>query len=167
MTLELDQKWEEIEAGLDSVTPGPWRLRPHAVDLLHPTQPLDRWKISVQRSVLGSFDRLDAEHIARLDPDTVRAMIEERKAMLARIAELEARLEIDHYWKIGDNDDNDLERVEVQPSDRDAMTDGIAARDETILLLEDRITELEAEVEELTCDVGRALSTIAEYEKAP
>lgn len=77
------------------------------------------------------------------------------RGLVARIEELERevarcheRLEIDHYWKIGDNDDQDLERVEIPTAERADFPDGISARDATIALLEeDRAAAVLAERE--------------------
>jgi hypothetical protein len=96
------RKLDEIEAGLEGVTPGPWRViidddgnplsgRP-SIDA---SDELDcsivHWDGFVQeywRSARGDREiHANAAHIARLDPDTVRELVR-----LARIgAETEAR----------------------------------------------------------------------------
>jgi hypothetical protein len=57
-----------------------------------------------------------------------------------RIAELEARLEMDHHYEIAD--DGVAMRVEVPPSERSFLADGIECRDGTIALLDAHITKL-------------------------
>ncbi|MCW5720761.1 MAG: hypothetical protein KIS86_06425 [Devosia sp.] len=57
-----------------------------------------------------------------------------------------ARLEIDHEWVVGGNDDSGLERREIPIEERASQIDGIECRDATI-------TELEREVERLTAQL--------------
>ena len=57
-----------------------------------------------------------------------------------RIAKLEARLEIDHAFRMGDGDE--MVRYEIPPEERDNFPDGIACRDETIRLRDELVDEL-------------------------
>jgi len=61
------------------------------------------------------------------------------KQMAARIAELEARLEISHVTQGGI-------RRPTTATEREIMWDGITCRDKTIKLLEERINELQAQL---------------------
>lgn len=89
-------------------------------------------------------------------------MVEERDA---RIAKLEARLEIDHAFK-ADPQTGDLVRFEIRPEDRDKWPDGIECRDETIKLVEDRNSELRVEIASLkaTSALERLASSAGEGE---
>lgn len=67
----LPDKLDEIEAGLEGVTPGPWELDGGAE--------ISAWNVN-NEIVMRIFDEgghsaADAAHIARLDPDTVSALI--------------------------------------------------------------------------------------------
>lgn len=57
----------------------------------------------------------------------------------ARVQALEARLEIDHAY------DQDMQRIEIPVEQRDKFPDGIACRDATIQLQDERVKELEQE----------------------
>ena len=70
----------------------------------------------------------------------IRADVFDRQQ--ARIAELEARLEITHTWKTVDGQEV---RVDIPADMRDSHPDGIDGRDETIKLQDERIAELKAE----------------------
>lgn len=64
------------------------------------------------------------------------------EALQAKIERYEARLEIDHVYKLDQSGGEELIREEVPPEEREAMIDGIECRDATIKLLEKYITEL-------------------------
>ncbi len=66
-------------------------------------------------------------------------------ALQSEVDRCHARLEIDHYFKIGDNDDSDLERVEVPMAERASLPDAVDARDETIKLLEEQLASRKGE----------------------
>jgi len=69
--IDTDRLAAEMLAGLEGVTPGPWECQPM---LLIASDP-------------------DAAHIARCDPDSIRALLSERANDKARIAELGAVVE--------------------------------------------------------------------------
>lgn len=71
------------------------------------------------------------------------------QSLTAEVQRCHERLEIDHFWVMSDNDDQDLERVEVPMADRDTQIDGIACRDVTISELERDIQSLTASNEAL------------------
>lgn len=61
------------------------------------------------------------------------------EALRARVAELEARLEIDHAYRLVNGKP---QRFEIPAELRKNFPDGIDCRDETIRLLDERIAEL-------------------------
>jgi hypothetical protein len=79
--------------------------------------------------------------------DTLRAALAAAyPLLLARIAKLEARLEIDHcFTLVGE----EMVREEIPAAERDSFIDGISCRDETIKLLYADNAELLAEIAKL------------------
>lgn len=63
----------------------------------------------------------------------------EIERLRSRVSKLEARLEIDHVYKLVDGK---TQRIEIAPEDRDKQYDGIECRDETIKLLDANIKRL-------------------------
>lgn len=104
---DLTSKAAEIRAGLEGVTPGPWVVTGDEVDAPN-YQWLDGITIGshstgtrVADSALLAYNNISiARHIARLDPATVLAFLDERAEHLATIARLEGDLSI---WKAGLN----------------------------------------------------------------
>lgn len=91
-----DEALDLIEAGLKGVTPGPWS---HFHWLSDQGTEYDDTS-EVRKGIGGGALALelmpaDAEHIARMDPDTVRAMIARIRAAEAALALAEA--EVDHF----------------------------------------------------------------------
>ena len=78
---------------------------------------------------------------------TIDEAVAEIEKLRARIAELEARLEIDHVF-VGP----DMVREEVPLGERDGMIDGIAARDTTIRAQEQDLERLRAHFAKLEAD---------------
>lgn len=89
MTSDLDTKAAEIRAGLEGVTPGPWVLDGHNLStVLHMTKAKGDPEA---KHVCGDYEDVarcsvnwakDAAHIARLDPATVLAFLDERAELL-------------------------------------------------------------------------------------
>ncbi|MBW3096857.1 hypothetical protein [Pseudohoeflea coraliihabitans] len=102
-----------------------------------------------------ALDRLSS-YIAATDPGTffeervgAFAALAEVEAIAAYVAELEAevarchtRLEVDHHYVLGDGEE--LQRVEIPPSERKGEVDGIEARDATIHEQDRQIDKLRA-----------------------
>lgn len=98
MTADID----ELEAGLEGVTPGPWVYSPerHTHDSpIHRDVPLPLYNDGTPMTyygphlggVVGSSEWIwlteaDGKHIARCDPDTIRALIDEIKSLRAALA---------------------------------------------------------------------------------
>jgi len=100
--------------------------------------PTEAWKLEKDNEQLRA-------RIAELE-DSLRGMVIIAELKQARIAELEARLEIDHCYQIIDGKQT---RVEIPPNERGQQPDGIECRNETIKLLDARIIKLEVEIERL------------------
>lgn len=81
------------------------------------------------------------------DTDAVEKAAYEITKLRVRIEELEARLEVDHVYKLGVDDR--LVRVEVPPGERDSYPDGVSCRDDTIRILENNCERLRARIAEL------------------
>jgi hypothetical protein len=83
-------------------------------------------------------DLMRARHDIELDPADLlssRAAAEITR-LHALLSAYEARLEIDHAWRLVDGK---LTRFEIPPEDRPNWPDGITCRDETIKLLEEQL----------------------------
>ncbi len=116
---------------------------------------MTREEIEALISDIFAINPYDAsEYIPDLAATALAALDREAK-LIARAAELEKRLEIDHLWRITDNGEA-MERVGVPPEERAAMPDGIECRDETIELLDERIAELEVERDALRAQLSTA-----------
>ena len=83
------------------------------------------------------------------------------ETLQARVAELEARLEIDREYRF---DAATGRVVSVVPEDAAAMLDGIEARNETIGLLEDEAAGLRRRNRQLEATVG---DLIARWDRLP
>lgn len=124
------------------------------------------------------WDRAD---ISMLSPflRLIAALRQER----AKVADYEARLEIDHAYQMDDSAPDGSRRVEVPPGERSSWPDGIMARDETIKGLERneatlraRIAELEGALREIDSsglhsvvdhtDTGASMSKVITYIRA-
>lgn len=75
-----DERLREMLAGTEGVTPGPHEAR------FCPALPLERVDYGVVSLALGRetcrvWDRDDAEHYARCDPDTIRSILTELVAL--------------------------------------------------------------------------------------
>jgi hypothetical protein len=108
----------------------------------------DVWEAAEKIWFRVSID-IQAEQFWDIRPTIARAILAERertagalKAAEDEIARCHARLEIDHYFKMGDNDDSDLERVDIPMDERASFPDAVAARDATIQLLEDQLAAI-------------------------
>jgi len=84
-----------------------------------------------------TYPALDALHALDEADASLRAKLE---AAQARVAKLEARLEIDCEYNMAN------ERLEIDPSMRDAVIDGIACRDATISGLDHRVADLQQQL---------------------
>lgn len=69
-------------------------------------------------------------------------------ALQAKVRELEERLEIDHEYECN-TATGQTERVEIPPEERARFPDGIACRDATIKLQDERIAQLKREKADL------------------
>lgn len=78
-----------------------------------------------------------------MDPNATAALMSEAAQAIEELRRerdrCHARLEIDHYFKIGDNDDSDLERVDIPLGERADFPDAVTVRDATIKLLEEQV----------------------------
>jgi hypothetical protein len=72
----------------------------------------------------------DPTAIEREAADRISTLERELGEARAEIDRCHARLEIDHYWRISDNDDSDLERVDLPINERETFPDAVEARDE-------------------------------------
>lgn len=92
---------------------------------------------------------------------------EEITRLRARVAELEARLEMDHCFALGPT--GEMVREEIPPAERSFFGDGIDCRDATIRMQDENITRLRSENASLRADVSRYVSRdterLAEVEK--
>lgn len=98
-------------------------------------------------------DRAESYRIGGPSSEHTAALLDEAASTLTtlsvRNAELEreverchARLEIDHEWVMGGNDDSDLECLEIPFAERANQIDGIECRDATIHELEREVKRL-------------------------
>lgn len=99
-----DDKLREIIAGCEGVTPGPWLVLRHGESdgegqpwrhswevRQKDSAPTDKhhWPARIAESVAGVYPvspSPDADHIARLDPATIKAMAEELLSLRAKLA---------------------------------------------------------------------------------
>lgn len=79
------QKLDELVAGLDGVTPGPWHVDSMGRIYYRPN-PLTKYVIAEMESSNGITER----HIVRCDPDTIRSISEAFKALEAENERLRA-----------------------------------------------------------------------------
>jgi len=86
-----DEQVAAIRDGCEGVTPGPWRgvaNRDGTLNVLGATDD-EGWCSKV--ALVNSSDKANAVHIARCDPDTIRALstevLESREALAAKDAE--------------------------------------------------------------------------------
>lgn len=82
-----------------------------------------------------------------------------REELEARIAKLEARLEIDHAFR-STNEHPEPQRYEIPPEERDNFPDGIECRDETIKILREIATTQSAARQQLEEDNARLRSAL-------
>lgn len=92
-----------------------------------------------------------AGHSVATDEATIRISADyfsdlpEIACLRARVAELEARLEVDHQFELVDGE---MTRVEIPPEERATTIDGIECRDATIALQETHIDKLRSQLRE-------------------
>jgi hypothetical protein len=84
----------------------------------------------------------------------------ELEASRHRVAELEARLEIDHYFTFAKDGGEEFVRVDLPPDQRDRFPDGIEARDATIKLQEEALARKDARIAELAAAVAGKVKLI-------
>lgn len=111
---DTDRIATEMMAGLDGVTPGPWRPSRFGLQIVSDF-PEAAWQSVVElRTIAQTYPSTEKEmdsqqaianHLARCDPDSIRALLSEREADKERIKALEkACRNIRPYliWTIGD-----------------------------------------------------------------
>lgn len=106
-------------------------------------------------------------HSLMLLRDKVAELEDENDNLRQRVAELEERLEIDHYFTVDEMTGEKI-RVEVPPDDRVFQYDGIECRDATIKLQDEAIDRLRQKLADAQArnDVLRdALKPFTEIEK--
>jgi hypothetical protein len=87
MTPITDDKLAELLAGLEGVTPGPWKhLRdPNAIVKIYPNKMANPLPVAL----IGSMaSKMDGPHLARCDPDTIRSLITRLQAAETKLAKL-------------------------------------------------------------------------------
>ena len=80
------QKLDELVAGLDGVTPGPWKFSPWHVEEDNPCVRV----VNGGWILANTSSDNNAAHIARCDPDTIRSISDAYKAMEERAEKAEA-----------------------------------------------------------------------------
>jgi hypothetical protein len=85
---------------------------------------------------------------------TIEDLSRKLEASRHRVAELEARLEIDHYFTFAKDGGEEFVRVDLPPDQRDRFPDGIEARDATIKLQEEALARKDARIAELAAAVA-------------
>lgn len=110
-----------------------------------------------QQRVLGS--RIFGEAA-----DLLEALEREKEELRKERDRCHARLEIDHCFKLGDDDN--LIRHEIPLNERSSFPDGITARDETIKLVERRAETAERQLAERDADLARLRVVISECASA-
>lgn len=93
----------------------------------------------------------DAEGVLDVIDEAADAILK----LQGEVARCHERLEIDHYFKMGDNDDSDLERVDIPMSERASFPDAVRARDATIGLIEENNRDLRTRLEAAEAEVAR------------
>lgn len=88
MTNDIHQTIAELKEGLEGVTPGPWRAKGIKFEVgkgYYYTRvgPEDTWIAELPHPFRDCGAWEDAKHIARCDPDTMRALIEHVEEMEA------------------------------------------------------------------------------------
>lgn len=142
-----------IMEGLEGVTAGPWFVENNVqqrgwIQLV--TEDFEFGIPTVATDLNGRDYKIrhrSFNHIARCDPYTFRAIAALVAEQDKRIAELEAeqdrchkRLEIDVAWRLPKEGD-ELEPFTIPMAERATFPDGISARDETIRILEEQLSE--------------------------
>ena len=84
---DIIAKLDAIEAGLEGVTPGPWRAAPWG-NRVPPHEVMNVIMPAIEQ-VFPDFLCADAAHIARLDPDTIKELV--RLARIGAEAEWEMK----------------------------------------------------------------------------
>lgn len=94
MTRIEEERIDEMLAGLESVTPGPWASDRHFS--IGPRSQMDDQSFAMMlpiADIFGGNQTADTDHIARCDPDTIRSILTELKELRAqggvRVAPLE------------------------------------------------------------------------------
>lgn len=108
---------------------------------------------------LAADDPMWADHaeipkkLLRHAADRLEALEREKEELRKERDRCHARLEIDHCFKLGDDDN--LIRHEIPLNERSSFPDGITARDETIKLVERRAETAERQLAERDADLTR------------
>jgi hypothetical protein len=104
-----------------------------------------------ETDITEKLDSLITQGLSPEGHDIVKEGIAEIERLRIRVAELEARLEVDHDYVSGP--DGELIRREIPPEERQEAIDGIECRDASISTLREivklkthRIAELEAKL---------------------
>ena len=128
---DLDNLVADIEAGLEGVTPGPWRKGNLMLFHVFTDKGADNY-------VCEAYAPKDATHIARLDPATIRALLAERATLKAE----NARLRNTALPVSGITDQN--RRMGLAE-----YMDAVRRRDATIAAVREENVELKCEIERL------------------
>ena len=96
----------------------------------------------------GEYD-ISTGHLLHEAATVIQTLQRERDELAVERDRCHARLEIDHVWVMGGNDDCDLERLDIPLDKRDIQIDGIEARDATISVLEQDLSAAEQQVRDM------------------
>jgi hypothetical protein len=106
-----------------------------------------------ERDALARHSLKAGNDAARMAIEVLR-LTEDNEALRKERGRCHARLEIDHVWVMGDNDDSDLERRDIPLAERGEIPDGIECRDATIAVLEQDASAGKARIKALEEALG-------------
>lgn len=90
MTDELKVRIAALRAGLEGVTPGPWKLSRYRGITVYADQWGRRYSTIVARCDSNAYeDEANSDHLARCDPGTIKDILDALEAAEARVKEFE------------------------------------------------------------------------------